>query len=189
MFLAPFHVEANCNGVSGSVDFREIGVQLASAVRFKAEPTGAPNGPVPFQNSERTVPDLRVGDQQRAGTAARNELSAAERGRHGRDRSASPDRAAPRRAGDRAALPRGLRGRPLRHRRDTRRDDHDGHPWTLHPAAAAIAQARQRGCSWQFLRVPRHFELVGTALSRATRIAVFVARVGIMRAFWGLRSQ
>jgi hypothetical protein len=36
MFLAPFRVEANCNGVRGSVDFREVGVQLASAVRFKA---------------------------------------------------------------------------------------------------------------------------------------------------------
>jgi hypothetical protein len=37
MFLAPFRVEASCNGVRGSVDFREIGVQLASAVRFKAK--------------------------------------------------------------------------------------------------------------------------------------------------------
>jgi hypothetical protein len=39
MFLAPFRVEANCNGVRGTVDFREIGVQLASAVRFKAQST------------------------------------------------------------------------------------------------------------------------------------------------------
>jgi hypothetical protein len=40
MFLAPFHVEANCSGVGGFVDFREIGVRLASAVRFQAEQTG-----------------------------------------------------------------------------------------------------------------------------------------------------
>jgi hypothetical protein len=40
MFLAPFHVEASCNGVSGFVDFREIGVRLASAVRFQAVQTG-----------------------------------------------------------------------------------------------------------------------------------------------------
>jgi hypothetical protein len=40
LLLAPFHVEANCNGVGGFVDFREIGVQLAGAVRFKAEPAG-----------------------------------------------------------------------------------------------------------------------------------------------------
>jgi hypothetical protein len=37
MLLAPFRAEANCNGVSGSVDFQEIGVQLASAVRFTVE--------------------------------------------------------------------------------------------------------------------------------------------------------
>jgi hypothetical protein len=40
MFLSPFHVEANCNDVRGFVEFREIGVQLASAVRFKAQPAG-----------------------------------------------------------------------------------------------------------------------------------------------------
>jgi hypothetical protein len=40
MFLAPFHVEANCNGVGGSVEFREIGVRLASAVRFQAVQAG-----------------------------------------------------------------------------------------------------------------------------------------------------
>ena len=38
MLLAPFRAEASCNGVGGSVDFQEIAVQLASAVRFKAEP-------------------------------------------------------------------------------------------------------------------------------------------------------
>jgi hypothetical protein len=38
MMLSPFHVEANCNGVGGSVEFREIGVHLASAVRFTAQP-------------------------------------------------------------------------------------------------------------------------------------------------------
>lgn len=37
MLLAPFRVEASCNGVRGAVDFQEIGVQLASTVRFKAE--------------------------------------------------------------------------------------------------------------------------------------------------------
>jgi hypothetical protein len=36
MLLAPFRAEANCQGVSGAVDFQEIGVQLASAVRFRA---------------------------------------------------------------------------------------------------------------------------------------------------------
>jgi len=39
MFLAPFHVEAECRGVRGAVEFREIGAQLASAVRFKAAQT------------------------------------------------------------------------------------------------------------------------------------------------------
>jgi hypothetical protein len=38
MMLSPFHVEANCNGVRGSVEFREIGVQLVKAVRFTAQP-------------------------------------------------------------------------------------------------------------------------------------------------------
>jgi hypothetical protein len=38
MSLSPFHVEANCNDVRAFVEFREIGVQLASAVRFKAQP-------------------------------------------------------------------------------------------------------------------------------------------------------
>jgi hypothetical protein len=37
MLMSPFHVDASCNGVRGSVDFREIGVQLASAIRFKAQ--------------------------------------------------------------------------------------------------------------------------------------------------------
>ena len=40
LFLAPFHVEATCNGVGGFADFREIGVQLAGAVRFTAAPVG-----------------------------------------------------------------------------------------------------------------------------------------------------
>ena len=40
MFLSPFHAEASCSDVRGAVDFREIGVQLASAVRFKAPLTG-----------------------------------------------------------------------------------------------------------------------------------------------------
>ena len=39
MSLTPFQVEATCNGVRGSVEFREIGAQLASAVRFKAVQT------------------------------------------------------------------------------------------------------------------------------------------------------
>jgi hypothetical protein len=42
MFLAPFHVEATCAGVRGSVDFREIGAQIASAVRFTATRTQEP---------------------------------------------------------------------------------------------------------------------------------------------------
>jgi hypothetical protein len=37
MLLAPFRVEASCNGVRGAVDFREAGVELASAIRFKGE--------------------------------------------------------------------------------------------------------------------------------------------------------
>lgn len=41
LFLTPFQVEATCNGVSGFADFREIGIQLAGAVRFKAAPAGA----------------------------------------------------------------------------------------------------------------------------------------------------
>jgi hypothetical protein len=40
MFLTPFQVEANCNDVSGSVEFREIGLELASSVRFKAQLAG-----------------------------------------------------------------------------------------------------------------------------------------------------
>jgi hypothetical protein len=42
MFLAPFNVEATCNGVGGAVEFREIGAQLASPVRFTARPTSEP---------------------------------------------------------------------------------------------------------------------------------------------------
>jgi hypothetical protein len=38
MFLSPFHADASCNGVGGAVDFREIGVELASAIRFPAQP-------------------------------------------------------------------------------------------------------------------------------------------------------
>jgi hypothetical protein len=44
LFVAPFHVKATCNGVSGFADFREIGVQLAGAVRFKAAPDGRQAG-------------------------------------------------------------------------------------------------------------------------------------------------
>jgi hypothetical protein len=40
MFLSPFHADASCNGVGGAVDFREIGVELASAIRFQAQPIG-----------------------------------------------------------------------------------------------------------------------------------------------------
>lgn len=40
MFVTPFRVAANCNGLGGSVEFREIGVQLASAVRFTGVPIG-----------------------------------------------------------------------------------------------------------------------------------------------------
>jgi hypothetical protein len=37
MLVAPFQMEGNCSGVRASVDFREIGVQLASAVKVRAE--------------------------------------------------------------------------------------------------------------------------------------------------------
>ena len=37
MFLRPFRADASCNGVRASVDFREVGVQLASAVKVKAD--------------------------------------------------------------------------------------------------------------------------------------------------------
>lgn len=39
MLLTPFQVEATCNGVGGFADFREIGAQLASTVRFTAQQT------------------------------------------------------------------------------------------------------------------------------------------------------
>jgi hypothetical protein len=37
MFLGAFHADATCKDVRGSVDFKEIGIQLASAVRFASE--------------------------------------------------------------------------------------------------------------------------------------------------------
>jgi hypothetical protein len=40
MFLSPFHVDAKCDGLSGAVSFREIGLQLAGAVRVTATETG-----------------------------------------------------------------------------------------------------------------------------------------------------
>jgi len=40
MFLTPFSVERNCFGVPVVANFSEIGVSLAGAVRFRAEPTG-----------------------------------------------------------------------------------------------------------------------------------------------------
>lgn len=40
MFLSPFSADATCKDVRGSVDFKEIGIQLASAVRFTGEPAG-----------------------------------------------------------------------------------------------------------------------------------------------------
>jgi hypothetical protein len=42
MFLTPFHVDASCNDIRGSVDFREVGIQLASALKFTGEPIGDP---------------------------------------------------------------------------------------------------------------------------------------------------
>jgi hypothetical protein len=42
MFLDPFHADATCNDVRGSVEFQEIGIQLASAVRFTGEQTDGP---------------------------------------------------------------------------------------------------------------------------------------------------
>jgi hypothetical protein len=49
MFLSPFHVEANCRDVRGFVEFREIGMQLASAIRFKAQPAGRDPSVVRFR--------------------------------------------------------------------------------------------------------------------------------------------
>jgi hypothetical protein len=40
VFVRPFHADATCAGVHGSVDFREIGIQLAGAVSFTGEQTG-----------------------------------------------------------------------------------------------------------------------------------------------------
>jgi hypothetical protein len=39
VFVKPFHVDDTCDGIKAAVDFREIGIQLASAIRFKATPT------------------------------------------------------------------------------------------------------------------------------------------------------
>jgi hypothetical protein len=40
VFITPFSVEGNCDGVGASVNFREIGLKLASAVIFPGEPVG-----------------------------------------------------------------------------------------------------------------------------------------------------
>lgn len=55
MFVKPFKVSAACNGIKASVEFREIGIQLAGAIRFDATPTGAGGGLVSF-----TIPKERV---------------------------------------------------------------------------------------------------------------------------------
>jgi hypothetical protein len=48
LFVKPFHVDASCSGIKAAVDFREIGISLASALRFTATPTGAGGGLVQF---------------------------------------------------------------------------------------------------------------------------------------------
>jgi hypothetical protein len=48
MFVKPFHVDATCEGIKAAVDFREIGLQLAGALRFKATPAGTTEGLVSF---------------------------------------------------------------------------------------------------------------------------------------------
>jgi hypothetical protein len=48
LFVKPFHVDATCDGIKAAVDFREIGIQLASAIRFKATSTGAGGGLLEF---------------------------------------------------------------------------------------------------------------------------------------------
>jgi hypothetical protein len=48
LFVKPFHVDGSCNGIKAAVDFREIGISLASAVRFNARPTAAGAGLVGF---------------------------------------------------------------------------------------------------------------------------------------------
>lgn len=40
LLVRPFHADSICAGVSGSVDFSEIGIQLAGAVSFTGEQTG-----------------------------------------------------------------------------------------------------------------------------------------------------
>jgi hypothetical protein len=53
MFVAPFRVEGTCGGLRGSVDFREIGIQLAGAVKVRAE-SAAETGLIYF-----TIPSER----------------------------------------------------------------------------------------------------------------------------------
>jgi hypothetical protein len=43
VFFTPFSVPINCFGLSATVDFREIGVRLASAVTFPGEAVGGPD--------------------------------------------------------------------------------------------------------------------------------------------------
>jgi len=40
LFFTPFSVQHECNGVGGTVEFREIGVRLVDAVRFQGESLG-----------------------------------------------------------------------------------------------------------------------------------------------------
>lgn len=42
LFFTPFSVEHTCKGIRATAAFREIGVQLAGAVRFTGEAVGAP---------------------------------------------------------------------------------------------------------------------------------------------------
>lgn len=42
LFFTPFSVQHSCKGLRATVEFREIGVQLAGAVKFTGEAVGAP---------------------------------------------------------------------------------------------------------------------------------------------------
>jgi hypothetical protein len=48
MFMTPFTAEHECLGVKGTVDFKEIGVRLASGVQFAAEAVGPRSGQYRF---------------------------------------------------------------------------------------------------------------------------------------------
>jgi hypothetical protein len=53
LFVKPFHADATCDGITAAADFREIGIQLASAIRFRATPTRAGDGLLEFTIPKR----------------------------------------------------------------------------------------------------------------------------------------